>query len=99
MIGCAAGDADQAANRRVVNDGAASLAHASAELVIHAVPDAAQIDPVHPLEFFAADISHFHGGDCIPALLNAARATKGNGLLDHSAIQPRRDIAANADAL
>src|SRR5207237_4229461 len=47
MVGCAASDADQTANRRVVDDGAASLVPHLAELVFHTVPDAAQIDPAY----------------------------------------------------
>src|SRR6266852_248597 len=61
MVGCPAGDADQTANRRVVDDGAASLLAHLAQLVLHAVPDAAQIDRVNVLELFVADISHFQG--------------------------------------
>src|SRR5258706_15089650 len=53
MVCCSARDADQTANRRVVDDGAASLLTHLAQLVLHAVPDAAQIDPVHAFEFFA----------------------------------------------
>src|SRR6266478_5693893 len=59
MVGCSAGNTDQTANRRVVDDGAASLLAHLAQLVLHAVPDAAQIDRVNALELFAADISHF----------------------------------------
>src|SRR5437660_9613846 len=51
MVGCSAGDTDQTANRRVVDDGAASLLAHLAQLVLHAVPHAAQIDSVYPLEF------------------------------------------------
>src|SRR5213593_1771632 len=61
MVHCAAGNADQTANRRVVDDGAASLLTHLAQLILHAVPDAAQIDSVYAIELFAADFSHFHG--------------------------------------
>src|SRR6266550_2596359 len=85
MVGCAAGDADQTANRRVVDDGAASLLAHLAELVFHAVPDAAQIDPVHALELFATDVSHFHGRRLYASVIERRiEATKGGySLLDH----------------
>src|SRR5439155_4412018 len=50
MVGCSTGDADQTANRRVVDYGAASLLTHLAQLVLHAVPHTAQIDPVHTVE-------------------------------------------------
>src|SRR6266705_1195552 len=52
MVDCAAGDADQTANRRVVDDGGPSLLAHVAQLVLHAVPHAAKIDTVHTLELF-----------------------------------------------
>src|SRR5437870_13032158 len=85
MVGCSTGDADEAANRRVVDDSAASLLAHLAQLVFHAVPDAAQIDPVHALEFFAADLSHFHGRRLYARVIEGRiQATKGGDrLLDH----------------
>ena len=77
--------ADQAADRRVVDDGAASLLAHLAELVLHAVPDAAEIDPLHALEFFAADIRGLDGrrlhARIIERRIKAAEG--GDRLLDH----------------
>src|SRR5437868_13911871 len=99
MVGCAAGNTDQTANRRVVDDRAASLLTHLAQLVFHAVPDAAQIDPVHALEFFAADISHFHGRRLYAGVVERGiEATKGGyRLRDHRCyFSFASDIAANA---
>ena len=60
MVCCSAGDADQAADRRAVDDGAASLLAHLAQLVLHAAPHAAEIDRIHAIEFFAARIRSFH---------------------------------------
>ncbi len=63
MLGCvingAARNAHQPAERRAVDDRTACLLPHVAQLVLHAVPDAAQIDRVHAIEFFAACISGF----------------------------------------
>ena len=85
MVSCSASNTDQTANRRVVNDGAASLLAHLAQLVFHAVPDPPQIDPVHTLEFFAADISHFNGWRLYPSVVERRiEATKGGySLRDH----------------
>jgi hypothetical protein len=102
IVGCAAGDADQAGNRRGVDDGAAALLAHLAQLVFHAVPDAAQIDRVHALEFFAADISHFHGrGYHAGVIERGIEATKGGyRLLDHCGyLSLVRDIAADGNRL
>src|SRR5437868_5747109 len=102
MVGCAAGYTDQAADRRVVDDGAASLLAHLAEFVFHAVPNAAQIDPVHALEFFAADISHFHGRRLYAGVIERRiEASKGGySLLDHRCyLSLIRDIARMPIAL
>src|SRR5437773_6297496 len=85
MVHCSAGNADQTANRRVVDDGTASLLAHLAQLILHAVPDAAQIDPVHALELFPAGISHFHGRRLYAGIIERGiEATKGGySLLDH----------------
>jgi hypothetical protein len=59
MISCSARYTDQAADRGAVYDRAASLLAHLAQLVLHAVPDAAEIDRIHAIEFFAAGISGF----------------------------------------
>src|SRR5438094_40484 len=102
MVGRATGDADQTANRRVVDNGAASLLAHLAELVFHAVPDAAQIDPVHALELFAADISHFQGRRLYAGVIERRiESTKGRySLLDHCCyLSLVSDIATDADCL
>jgi hypothetical protein len=96
VLGC------QAGNRRGVDDGAAALLAHLAQLVFHAVPDAAQIDRVHALEFFAADISHFHGrGYHAGVIERGIEATKGGyRLLDHCGyLSLVRDIAADGNRL
>ena len=50
VVGGAARQPDQAAERGAVDDGAAALRAHLAQLVLHAGPDAAQVDRVHPLE-------------------------------------------------
>src|SRR5688572_22598402 len=102
MVGCAAGDSDQTANRRIVDNGTASLLAHLAELVFHAVPDAAQIDPVHALELFSADISHFHGRRLYAGVIERRIETPEGGyrLLDHCCyLSLVSYIAADADRL
>jgi hypothetical protein len=50
VIGGAARQPDQAAERGAVDDGAAALGAHRPELVLHAGPDAAQVDRVHAVE-------------------------------------------------
>src|SRR5437773_6076336 len=59
MVHCSAGDADQAANRRVVHDHATSLFAHLEQLILHATPNATKIDRIHAVEFLAAGISGF----------------------------------------
>src|SRR6266850_6802549 len=102
MVGCAAGDTDQTANRRVVDDGAASLLAHLAELVFHAVPDAAQIDPIHALELFATDVSHFHGRRLYASVIERrVKTTEGGYSLRNHRCYFRlvRDIAPDAKRL
>src|SRR5205807_9987734 len=102
MVGCSTSDADQTANRRVVDDGAASLLTHLAQLVLHAVPDAAQIDPVHALELFAADISHFHGRRLYTGVIERRIETPEGGycLRDHRCyFSLVGDIATDANRL
>src|SRR6266568_7014982 len=102
MVGCAAGDTDQTANGGVVDNGAASLLAHLAELVFHAVPDAAQIDPVYAIEFFAADISHFHGRRLYAGVIERGIETPEGGycLRDHRChFSLVGDIATDANRL
>lgn len=56
MVDGTTGKANEAANRRVVDDGAAALPAHLQQLIFQAVPHAAQVDCIHPLELFAAGI-------------------------------------------
>ena len=58
VVGRAAGDADQAAERRAVDDRAAALGAHLAQFVLHARPHPAQVDGVDPVE----DLGRFVGG-------------------------------------
>src|SRR5882757_1914527 len=49
-IDASPGDSDETADRRAVHDGAASLLAHLEPLVLHAAPDAAQIDAHHTIE-------------------------------------------------
>src|SRR6266404_3623301 len=102
MVGCSTCDADQTSNRRVVDDGAASLLAHLAQLVLHAVPDAAQIDPVHTLELFAADISHFQSRRLYAGIIERRIETPESGysLCDHRCyFSLVGDIATDANGL
>ena len=50
VVGGAAGEADEAAERGAVDDRAAALRAHLAQLVLHAGPDAAQVDRVDAVE-------------------------------------------------
>jgi hypothetical protein len=73
-----------------------------AQLVLHAVPDAAQIDPVYAIEFFPAGISGFHGRRLYAGVIKRRiEATKsGYSLLDHCCyLSLVSDIAPNGNRL
>ena len=102
MVHRSAGEADQAAYRGAVDDGAASLLAHPAQLVLHAVPDAAEIDRIHAIKFFAAGIRGFHGGRLhAGVVVRRIQATEGGyGLLDHgSHLSLVGDIATYANRL
>src|SRR5215208_6099667 len=67
VVGGAARESDQAAERGAVDDGAAALRAHRPQLVFHARPDAAQVDRVDAVE----GLGRFVGGAWMPALLNA----------------------------
>src|SRR2546421_10680674 len=99
VVYCSAGEADQAANGRAVDDGTASLLAHLAQLVLHAVPDAAEIDRVHAIEFFAAGISSFNGRRLhASVVVRRIQATEGGyRLLDHGCyVSLVSDIAADS---
>ena len=58
VVGSAAGESDQAAERGAVDNGAAALRAQRPQLVLHAGPDAAQVDRVHAVE----GLGRFVGG-------------------------------------
>src|SRR5207244_12103617 len=94
--------ADQTTNRRVVDDGAASLLAHLAQLILHAVPDAAQINPVYTIEFLAGHISQFHGRRLYAGVVERRiEATEGGyNLRNHCCyLSFVSDIAANGDCL
>src|SRR5712692_8649803 len=59
VIDSAAGYAHESADRRAVDDGATSLPAHLEQFVLHATPDAAEIDRIHAVEIFAAGVSGF----------------------------------------
>src|SRR5204863_1976099 len=56
MIGAALGTADQPADRRAVDDSAASLPTHLLQLVLHAGPDTTQVDRVHAIEILGRGV-------------------------------------------
>ena len=100
VVRCSTGDADQTTNRGVVDDRAASLLTHLAQLILHAVPDAAQIDSVYAIEFFAAGISQFHGRRLYAGVVERRiEATEGRySLRNHRCyLSFVRDIAKDAN--
>src|SRR6266567_3115764 len=59
VIYCSASYAHESAERRAVDDGTTSLLAHLEQLVLHAAPDAAEIDHIHAVELFTAGISGF----------------------------------------
>src|SRR6195256_586823 len=59
VIDAAAGNPYETADRGVVHDRAAALLAHLAQLVLHAIPDAAKIDSVHAIKFLAARVGRF----------------------------------------
>src|SRR5439155_23106135 len=85
MVRCSAWDADQAANRGAVDDSSASLLAHLAQLILHAIPHAAEIDGVYAIEFCAAGISGLHSrGLHAGIVVRRIQATEGgHGLFNH----------------
>jgi hypothetical protein len=102
VVNYPARNANKAANRRAVDDGAASLLSHLAQLILHAVPDAAEIDRVHAIEFFATGIGGFHGRRLhAGVVVRRVQATEaGYSLLDHgSHLSLVSDITADGNRL
>src|SRR5208283_5033588 len=53
------GDTHKPTDRRTVDDGATALLAHLQQFVLHATPDAAEIDGVYPVELFAAGVGSF----------------------------------------
>src|SRR5215216_2837255 len=85
MVDGSARETDQAANGRAVHDGSAALLAHLAQLVLHAVPHAAEIDRDHAIEFFAAGVSSFNGWRLHASVVERRiQATEGGyGLRDY----------------
>ena len=71
VVDGAARESHQAAQRGAVDDGAAALRAHRPKLVLHAGPDAAQVDRVHAVEDLGRFVGGSVGGAWMPALLNA----------------------------
>src|SRR6266487_5056496 len=59
VIGRQSGVADDAADRRAIDNGAAALPEHLAQLLLHATPHTAQVDRHHAIPLVAADVSRF----------------------------------------
>ena len=71
VVGGAARQPDQPAERRAVDDRAAALFAHLPQLVLHARPDAAQVDRVHAVEGLGRLVGGIGRRSRMPALLNA----------------------------
>ena len=83
MLSCvvygSTGQADQPTDRRAVHNGAATLLAHLLQLVFHAVPDAAEVDRDHAIEFRAAGIRRFDRGTLYAGVIEGG-------------IQPSKDL-------
>src|SRR3989442_1015145 len=97
-----AGDAYEAADRRIVHDGPASLFAHLEQLVLHAEPDTAEIDCIHSVELLTSGISSFNGETLDTGIVERRVQPPKcrNSLLDHRLhLSFIRDIAANSNRL
>src|SRR6266566_4107965 len=102
MVRCSAGDADQAADRRAVDDGAASALTHLTQLVFHAAPNAPKIDRIHAVKLFAARIGSFHCGALHAGIVERSIQSSegGDGLLNHRChLTLVRYVAADGECL
>ena len=96
------GQADEAALRRAVYDGAATLLAHLPQLMLHAGKDAAQIDRDDPVEIAAFCIGGFRHGDMDAGVIESRIETPegGYGLCDHGRrVRLVLDGTADADRL
>ena len=102
MVRCSAGDTDQAADRRAVDDGAASALTHLAQFVFHAAPNAPKIDRIHAVKLFAARIGSFHCGALHAGIVERSiqLSEGGDGLLNHRChLTVVRYVAADGECL
>jgi hypothetical protein len=106
VFGCAihspTGDAHESADRRAVDDGAASLFAHQEQLVLHAAPDAAQIDGEHAIKVLGAGVSCLRKGALHAGIVERRiqLSETEDGLLDHRChLSLIRDIATDANRL
>lgn len=104
MFGCvidrAAGKSNDASYGGVIDDGAAPLLSHLEQLVLHAVPNAAEVDRVHTFEFFAGRIGSFYGRALDAGVVERGveAAEGGDSLVDHGFhLGFICDIAADCD--
>ena len=102
VVGGPAGKADEPAERRAVHDRAAALVAHLAELVLHAGPDAAEVDGVDPVE----QVGGFVGGvggwglDAGVVECHVEPAERGDGAVDHRGdLGLVGDVAGDAEHL
>src|SRR5260370_621325 len=85
VIGRTPGNADDAGDRRAIDDGTAAEPEHLAQLVLHAAPNAAQVDCHHAIPLVAADVSRFdaalHDASIVERGVEAPEA--GHGSFDH----------------
>ena len=85
MIDGPAGDTDEATDGGVVDDGAASLLSHLQQLVLHAVPNAPEVDRIDTIVFIAGGIGRLHSQALYAGIVerHIKAAKSGHGLLDH----------------
>jgi hypothetical protein len=71
VVGSTTRQADQSAQRGTIDDGTTALRAHLPQFVLHAGPDAAKVDGVHPIEDIDRFVSRITWGTWMPALLNA----------------------------
>jgi hypothetical protein len=85
-VGTDTGVAGQRANRRVVDDRAAALAFHLLQFVLHAAPNAAQVDPNHAIPVFAGAVGGRGDARHHPGVVERGvqSAELGNSSVHHS---------------
>src|SRR5439155_22313009 len=93
---------DDTADRRAIDDCAAALAEHLVQLVLHAAPDAAQVDGDHAIPFVAADLGGLHASlhDAGVVECSIEPSERGHGSVDHGRhLSVIGDVAANGERL